>query len=31
MSFMAATFGSAWAYGVGIIIAIIIIAINRKL
>jgi hypothetical protein len=31
MSFMAETFGSAWGYLVGIILAVVIIAINRKL
>lgn len=30
MSFMADTFGSAWGYLVGIILAIVIIAINKR-
>jgi hypothetical protein len=30
MSFMSETFGSAWAYMVAIVIAVVIIVINRK-
>lgn len=31
MDFMSSTFGGAWAYFIGIIIAAALIAINRKI